>query len=232
MRERLSPNADDRPGAAVIDMLVLHYTGMPSAADALDRLCDPTAQVSAHWLVDEDGTVWRLVPEERRAWHAGASAWAGRSRLNDVSIGIELVNPGHAWGYRPFPAAQLASLVTLARGIVRRWRIPPQRVLGHADIAPARKEDPGELFDWRGLAQAGIGLWPAAHAVPVEAGEAVARALRCVGYDLDQPGVDVACATRAFQRHWRQERVDGIADRETRARLAGLLALINRRGRA
>lgn len=229
MHERLSPNADDRPDGTAIDMLVLHYTGMPTANAALDRLCDPAAKVSAHYLVDEDGTVWRLVPEERRAWHAGASAWAGRCRLNDVSIGIELVNPGHAWGYRTFPPEQLASLARLARGIVGRWRIPPDRVLGHADIAPARKEDPGELFDWRGLAEAGVGLWPAADAVPVAEGEAVARALRRVGYDLDQPGVDVACAIRAFQRHWRPARVDGIADRETRARLAGVLALINRR---
>ena len=148
-----------RRGAAV-DTLILHYTGMPSAAAALERLCDPAAAVSAHYLIDEDGSTTRLVPEERRAWHAGASIWAGRARLNDCSIGIELVNPGHEWGYRPFTEAQYASCIALCRAILERWPIPPHRVLAHSDVAPERKQDPGELFDWARLGAAGIGLWP------------------------------------------------------------------------
>ncbi len=132
---------------------MLHYTGMRSAAEALERLCDPAAKVSAHYLIDEDGTVVALVPDELRAWHAGVSWWQGRATLNDVSLGIELVNPGHAWGYRPFPDAQMAALVELAASLVARFRIAPFRVVGHSDIAPVRKDDPGELFDWPRLAQ-------------------------------------------------------------------------------
>src|SRR5262249_42163258 len=143
-----------------IDMLVLHYTGMQSAAAAIDRLCDPAAKVSAHYLIEEDGTAWRLVDETRRAFHAGVSFWQGTTDVNSASIGIELVNPGHEWGYRPFPDAQMQTLETLAQEILRRHAIPPDRVVGHSDVAPARKQDPGELFDWRRLADAGIGLWP------------------------------------------------------------------------
>jgi N-acetylmuramoyl-L-alanine amidase len=163
IRERPSPNHDSRgepPHMRPIDMLVLHYTGMQSAAAALDRLCDATAQVSAHYVVEEDGTPWRLVPEARRAFHAGVSCWHGESSLNHVSIGIEIVNPGHEWGYRPFPDPQMAALEELCRDILSRHPIPPYRVVGHSDIAPDRKADPGELFDWPRLARAGIGLWP------------------------------------------------------------------------
>ena len=158
--DRPSPNQDDRDGAG-IDMLVLHYTGMPSGAAAIDRLCDPAAKVSAHYTVDEDGTVYAHVPEARRAWHAGVSHWAGAANINSRSIGIELVNPGHEFGYRPFPEAQIAALTTLCHGILLRHPIPSWRVLGHSDVAPARKDDPGELFPWKRLAEAGIGLWPA-----------------------------------------------------------------------
>ena len=140
-------------------MLVLHYTGMPSAAAALARLCDPGAKVSAHYLVDEDGTVQALVAEQNRAWHAGVSFWRGATGLNDRSIGIEIVNPGHEFGYRPFPPAQMQAVRELCRGILARWPIPARNVVAHSDIAPNRKQDPGELFDWRGLAAAGIGLW-------------------------------------------------------------------------
>ena len=145
---------------AAIDMLVLHYTGMRSAAEALRRLTSPEAAVSAHYLIDEDGAVWRLVPEERRAWHAGVSYWRGRRDINSASIGIELVNPGHEFGYRAFPEAQVAALEVLCRDVLSRYQIPPRHVLGHSDVAPARKDDPGELFPWRRLARAGIGLWP------------------------------------------------------------------------
>src|SRR5262249_6695143 len=151
---------NERPVAGRIDMLVLHYTGMRTGEAALERLCDPVAKVSSHYLVEEDGTTWRLVPEEKRAWHAGVSFWAGERDINDFSIGIELVNPGHEFGYRPFPEAQMQALEALARDIVDRHAIRPHRVVGHSDVAPTRKTDPGELFDWARLARKGIGLWP------------------------------------------------------------------------
>ena len=198
-------------------MLVLHYTGMRSAEAALARLSDPAAKVSAHYLIDEDGTVVALVPEELRAWHAGLSWWQGRTGLNDVSIGIELVNPGHEWGYRPFPAAQMAALVELARGLVRRWAIPPERVLGHSDIAPARKEDPGELFDWPMLARAGL-CPPVPQAAPQPPDEAAAaHALARIGYAGAAQGVPLDVALRAFQRRWRPARCDGGLDGDTMA---------------
>jgi N-acetylmuramoyl-L-alanine amidase len=202
---------------------------MQSAALALDRLCDPAAKVSAHYLIDEDGSIVALVPEQARAWHAGVSAWQGGHGLNDRSIGIELVNPGHEWGYRAFPPAQYQACIALCQAIVARWPIPPRRVLGHSDVAPDRKEDPGELFDWPQLAAAGIGLWPAD-------GEGAPRPLATLqaqlarfGYDVPGHGrLDVATGQviAAFQRHFRPARVDGIADRGTRARLDGLLALL------
>src|SRR6516162_6429697 len=160
VRERPSPNHQRRSEPARIDMLVLHYTGMKTAGEAIDRLCDPAARVSAHYVVEEDGTVWRLVPEALRAFHAGRSCWAGGSDLNDVSIGIEIVNPGHEWGYRPFPEEQLAAVEHLSAALLSRFAIPCHRVVGHSDIAPDRKADPGELLDWPRLARAGIGIWP------------------------------------------------------------------------
>jgi N-acetylmuramoyl-L-alanine amidase len=220
-RERLSPNRDERPDGRRPDMLILHYTGMRGAAEALDRLCDPAAQVSAHWLIEEDGKVWRLVPEELRAWHAGVSFWDGESGLNACSIGIELVNPGHEFGYRPFPEAQMAALIELARGLVARWAIPPHRVLGHSDVAPRRKQDPGELFDWRRLASAGIGLWPRPSA-PVDD---AANALVALGYEV----ADLTATLTAFQRRFRPACLDGVADQETLALLGGLLDLLGRR---
>jgi N-acetylmuramoyl-L-alanine amidase len=229
MRRRWSPNADDRPAGCAIDALILHYTGMPSAAAALDRLCDPAALVSAHYLIDEDGDVVQLVPDERRAWHAGVSSWAGRARLNDCSIGIELVNPGHEWGYRPFTQAQYGACVELCRALLARWPIAPRRVLAHSDVAPARKQDPGELFDWARLAAAGIGLWP--QPGPGEA-RPIARLqaeLARFGYGVPQSG-HLDEATRlvlvAFQRHFRAARIDGRPDQATLACLDGLSALL------
>jgi N-acetylmuramoyl-L-alanine amidase len=214
-----SPNCDARD--APIDMLVLHYTGMKTAEEALARLCDPAAKVSAHYTIDRDGRVYRHVPEELRAWHAGVSYWAGTRNVNARSIGIEIVNPGHEFGYVPFADAQIAALIDLADGIFARHKIPPMRVVGHSDVAPARKEDPGELFPWKPLAEFGIGVWPesAGLAEPFEA------ALARFGYGVP-PEVEVPmeAVIRAFQRRFRPSCIDGIADRECEGILAGLLA--------
>lgn len=221
IRERPSPNWDARPPGTPIDTLILHYTGMPTAQAALDRLCDPAARVSSHYVVEEDGAVWRLVEERRRAWHAGVSCWRGHAALNDRSVGIEIVNPGHEWGYRPFPALQMAAVCELCLGILGRHPIPARNVVGHSDVAPDRKEDPGELFDWPGLAANGVGLWP----VPSrEAGtvDDVPAALRRIGYGDG----DLATTLRAFQRHWRPGAVNGRADDGTLARLHDVVAAL------
>jgi N-acetylmuramoyl-L-alanine amidase len=242
---RPSPNHDARPTGQPVDILLLHYTGMQSAEAALERLCDPAARVSSHYLIDENGACYRLVPEARRAWHAGVSAWAGSSEVNARSIGIELVNPGHEFGYRPFPAPQMAALQALCLGILSRHPIPAHRVLGHSDVAPLRKQDPGELFDWAGLARAGIGLWPAPDAARApdlaslglgmtgEAVRALQSALAAYGYGIEPGGrfdSTTAAVVTAFQRHFRQARVDGIADGETQSVLAHLLAKAMRPG--
>ena len=213
--ERPSPNHDGR-GGCPIDMLVLHYTGMAGAAAALDRLCDPAAKVSAHYVIDEDGTVHALVPEDRRAWHAGVSHWAGASNINSRSIGIELVNPGHEFGYRAFAEDQIAALIPLCHSILVRHPIASARVLGHSDVAPARKEDPGELFPWARLAKAGIGLWPQKRESDLGP-EALAR----FGYDPAAPQDKVITA---FQRHFRPKKLDGVWDAECAAILEGLLS--------
>jgi len=217
MLERLSPNREPRPDGTAIDMLVLHYTGMRTAEEALARMCDPAAKVSAHYCIDENGAVTRLVPEAECAWHAGVSSWRGDSNLNARSIGVELVNPGHEFGYVPFPEIQMTALILLASAIVRRHRIANRNVVGHSDIAPSRKQDPGELFDWRRLAAAGIGLWPQ----PAAASSAdVFAMMERYGYNAGEAG-----AVAAFQRHFRPARIDGIADDETARLLAGLLAI-------
>ena len=202
-------------------MLVLHYTGMPSAGAALARLCDPAAKVSAHYLVDEDGTVQALIAEQNRAWHAGASFWRGATGLNDRSIGVEIVNPGHEFGYRPFPPAQMQAVRSLCQGILARWPgIPARNVVAHSDIAPNRKQDPGELFDWRGLAGAGIGLWTDHFAPP---GDLVAD-LAAIGYDTRLAAIDVIAA---FQRHFLPDHVTGATDPKTAGRAAAIRALVD-----
>lgn len=213
-----SPNFQPRPDGTTVDMLVIHYTGMQSAQAALDRLCDPAAEVSAHYLIDEVGEVFPLVDEKNRAWHAGVSSWRGSAGVNSRSIGIELANPGHEFGYRPFPAAQMTALADLARGILSRWPIPARNVVGHSDVAPRRKQDPGELFDWYWLAQQGVGLWPKP-GTPV--GEAVPL-LAEYGYDTADPHA----ALVAFQRHFRPLSCDGVADAETLALLNGAVTLL------
>ena len=230
-----SPNHDERSQA--VDMLILHYTGMQTAQAALDRLRDPVAAVSSHYVVDEDGTVFRLVPEQRRAWHAGVSHWRGHSALNGRSIGIEIVNPGHEWGYRDFPVLQLAAVCDLCIGLLARHAIPARNVVGHSDVAPDRKEDPGERFDWRALAENGVGLWPA-DAVDLGTMGAVRDAVRLppvraalaeIGYRVAPEGaLDPALSTvlRAFQRHWRPEAVTGQADDGTLVRLLAVRDLV------
>jgi N-acetylmuramoyl-L-alanine amidase len=213
-----SPNHDARD--ADVDMLVLHYTGMKTADEALARLTDPAAKVSVHYTIGRDGRVYRHVPEERRAWHAGVSYWAGARNINARSIGIELVNPGHEFGYVPFTDEQIAALIDIAQEIMARHNISPARVVGHSDVAPARKEDPGELFPWRALAEYGIGLWP-------EGGVQTApqNALAQFGYglppDVEWTEKDVV---RAFQRRFRPKKLDGLWDVECSLRLASLLA--------
>ncbi|MBV9419774.1 MAG: N-acetylmuramoyl-L-alanine amidase [Alphaproteobacteria bacterium] len=215
-----SPNHDARPENTPVDILVLHYTGMKTADEALARLTDPAAKVSAHYTVDRDGRIYAHVPEDRRAWHAGVSYWAGERNINGRSIGIEIVNPGHEFGYIPFAEPQIAALIDLAQGILKRHPIPPHRVLGHSDVAPARKEDPGELFPWQQLAEFGIGLWPSAGK-----GEALAQELARFGYGL-APDVDVSLdkVITAFQRHFRPRELTGQWDGECAAALASLLA--------
>ena len=224
--DRPSPNFDARaPGDApqVVDILLLHYTGMRSAEDALSRLCDPAAKVSAHYCVDEDGTVYRLVDEAMRAWHAGVACWSGASNINARSIGIELVNPGHEFGYRAFPEPQIAALIELARGILSRHPVPPPRILGHSDVAPLRKEDPGELFPWSRLAAAGIGVWPRdAPSAPVPSEAEAKRRLAALGYGYLED--DFAAVVRAFQRHFRPEAITGSLDEAAAGRLDALLA--------
>ncbi len=213
-----SPNFDARPAA--VDFLVLHYTGMPSGAAAVARLRDPGAKVSSHYLVDEDGTVYALVGEEMRAWHAGVSCWRGVRGLNDRSIGIEIVNPGHEWGYRAFPEAQMIAVRDLCLGILARWDIPARNVVGHSDIAPGRKQDPGELFPWAWLAAAGVGVWTD----EVSAAGDLLGDLAAIGYDT---GLPVAVVVQAFQRHFLPDGVTGEADARTAGRAAALRTALN-----
>jgi N-acetylmuramoyl-L-alanine amidase len=232
-----SPNHNGRAGHGRPDMIVLHYTGMTSADAALDRLCSAEAHVSSHYLVFEDGRVFQLVPEAQRASHAGVSSWEGESDINSRSIGIEIANPGHDSGYPDFPERQIDAVIALCRDILARRPMRPDRVVAHSDVAPSRKNDPGEKFPWQRLHAAGIGHW-VAPAPPGDdrglakgdRGPAVAELqslLAAYGYGVgasgrfDQATRDVVVA---FQRHFRPARVDGIADRSTIETLRRLLA--------
>jgi N-acetylmuramoyl-L-alanine amidase len=237
IRDLPSPNHDARPGGVPVDMLILHYTGMPSADGAIERLRDPAAAVSSHYVVDEDGSVFRLVQEDQRAWHAGISHWRGHSGLNARSIGIEIVNPGHEWGYRDFPVLQLAALCDLCLTILARHPIPPRNVIAHSDVAPDRKEDPGERFDWQAMAENGVGLWPSGvpdHGTTGAIRDAaslrpVRAALAEIGYRVvPEGGLDPGLSTvlRAFQRHWRPEAITGQVDDGTLGRLQAVLRLV------
>lgn len=233
-----SPNIESRSGQ-VVDMLIFHYTDMLSAEAAIARMCDPTAKVSAHYVVAEDGAVTQLVAEDMRAWHAGESHWRGSSNINARSIGIELCNPGHSNGYVPFPAVQMQALHRLSLEIIGRHSIPPRNIVGHSDVAFLRKRDPGELFDWRWLAQQGIGLFPF-EARPLtgtelkrgDTGTPVMRlqtALANWGYGLKQDGeygVKTEQCVIAFQRHYRPENLDGVWDNACAGLLATLLGMV------
>lgn len=227
-----SPNHDARGTGTTIELLILHYTGMQTAGAAIARLADPAARVSAHYVIDEDGSVYQMVPEDRRAWHAGISGWGDISDVNGRSIGIELVNPGHDWGYRPFPEAQVAALVDLGQAIVFRHGLPPRAVIGHSDVAPARKLDPGELFPWPRLAAHGLGLWPdAAPASTIVDPSAAHRLLAMIGYRFDLPHTTPAMIISAFQRHWRPEQVDGVLDATTMGLIEAVAALFREAAR-
>ena len=214
-----SPNFGPRPAGCPIDMLVIHYTGMDSGPAALARLRDPAAEVSSHYLIEEDGRIFQLVAEEMRAWHAGRSYWRGETDINSRSIGIELVNPGHEFGYRPFSATQIAALLALSRQILARHPIPACNVVGHSDVAPARKQDPGELFPWQALAEQGLGLWPQSLSSEMMT-EAEARThLAAFGYD---PTLSLEDLLQAFHRHFRPQAVTGELDGESCALSRGL----------
>jgi N-acetylmuramoyl-L-alanine amidase len=232
-----SPNHDER--RAGIDMLVLHYTGMQDAASALARLTDPRAKVSSHYLVDDEGIVFTLVDETRCAWHAGVSSWKGETDLNSRSIGIEIDHPGHDGGNPPFNATQIDAVIALSRGIIARWGISPERVLAHSDVAPRRKEDPGENFPWGEFHRAGIGHYveptPLSEGAALGMGddgkpvEELQRLLLAYGYGLEVTGSfgeQTRSVVTAFQRHFRQARVDGRADASTIETLRRLSAAL------
>ncbi|MGP9809910.1 N-acetylmuramoyl-L-alanine amidase [Rhodopseudomonas sp. NSM] len=231
-----SPNFGERNKGRQPDMIVLHYTGMPDVEGALTRLCKAGTEVSAHYVVLEDGRILQCVPESKRAWHAGVAKWAGEADVNSCSIGIEIINRGHDWGYPDYPLRQIAAVIALCRGIIIRRNVQPHRILGHSDVAPARKKDPGEKFPWRALAASGVGHWiePARieagavlrHGAEGEQVQVMQQALADYGYGIAVTGkFDHATfeVVTAFQRHFRPEKVDGIADGSTLATLHALL---------
>jgi N-acetylmuramoyl-L-alanine amidase len=245
-----SPNHGARPAGSRIDCILLHYTGLRNEAlddwtrdpggEALRWLCEPESQVSCHYIVDRDGRVTQLVPEERRAWHAGRGAWKGCTDINSCSIGIEIVNAGHAGGLPPYPDVQIDAVIALCKDIIARRDIPAERILAHSDIAPDRKADPGEHFPWDALHRAGIGVWVEAvrdgDGMVLREGDAcedvrvLQEKLARVGYDLTPNGVydeRTKFVVRAFQRRYRPSRVDDVADAGTRATLDALLAALN-----
>ena len=235
-----SANFGERNKGRLPDMILLHYTGMPDAEGAITKLCTTGSEVSAHYIVLEDGRIVQCVPEAKRAWHAGISSWAGDEDINSCSIGIEIINRGHDGGYPEFPSRQIAAVIALCRGIILRRNIPSHRVLGHSDVAPARKKDPGEKFPWHSLANSGVGHW--VQPVPITRGETLKlgsigdgvrdmqKALSKYGYGVPVTGrfdgITMEVVT-AFQRHFRPERIDGIADHSTLLTLHALLSSLS-----
>lgn len=234
---KASPNFNDR--ALPVSILVLHYTGMETGDAAIDRLCDPEAQVSAHYVLREDGSILSLVDEDKRAWHAGISEWNGITDVNSASVGIEIVNGGHDFGLPGFPDAQINALIPLCKRIIATHQIAPRNIVGHSDIAPDRKEDPGEKFPWAGLAAAGIGLWPGDgnedRRILFKLGDRdrgitlLQQALAGIGYGVTLDGVmseAMVSVVKAVQRRYRPQQIDGIVDMETFDLVARLARLI------
>ena len=236
---RPSPNFGKRREGRRADTLILHYTGMATGEAAEDWLCNPASEVSSHYLVHEDGRIVQMVPEAARAWHAGKGSWKGEEDVNSFSIGIEIVNPGHQLGYRDFPDVQIEAVAELCRNVCLRTPILPQRVLAHSDTAPGRKVDPGEKFPWKLLAEAGVGHW--VDPAPIRGGKVLASGdrgpavaalqhrLAEYGYGIETTGVFdsvTMIVVAAFQRHFRPERVDGIADLSTRETLEKLISAL------
>ena len=235
-----SANCGEREKGRLPDMIVLHYTGMPDVEGAIARLCTAGSDVSAHYIVLEDGRIVQCVPEAKRAWHAGVAFWAGEEDINSCSIGVEIVNRGHDWGYPDFPLRQIAAVIALCRGIMLRRKVPSHRVLGHSDVAPSRKKDPGEKFPWHSLANSGVGHW--VQPAPIVRGQLLKigavsddvrdlqQALAKYGYGIPINGKYEATTMEvvtAFQRHFRPLRVDGIADRSTLTTLQELLGSLS-----
>jgi len=239
-----SPNHGERRDGRTPDCVILHYTGMASGEAALERLCDPAAEVSCHYVVWEDGRIDQLVAENRRAWHAGASRWKGARDINSRSIGVELVNPGHVGGApAPYPVAQIEAAAALCRDVGGRHAIEPERVLAHSDIAPGRKIDPGEAFPWERLRELGVGHWatparPYPRSPAAREGDTGLR-VKVLQSDLARYGYDIAvdgafgpltrAVVEAFQRHFRRAKADGVADAETIATLRSLLDALKAR---
>jgi len=228
MKKIPSLNHNFRSKGTKIDMVILHYTGMKSKSSAIKRLCDKKARVSAHYLIDERGEISKLVDEKFAAWHAGKASWEGKHDINNRSIGIELVNPGHRYGYKKFTKKQISSLITLLQRIIKRYKIPEDRILGHSDVAPQRKTDPGELFDWRCLAKKNIGIWPKG-TYPNNKKNYTIKSMQLMlssfGYDLNVSGKldrQTKKVISAFQRHFRPKKIDGIFDHETVSKLLDL----------
>lgn len=233
-----SPNHGERRGGVSPDMLILHYTGMQDSETALRRLCEESSEVSSHYLVFEDGRIAQLVPESRRAWHAGEASWENVTDINSRSIGIEICNPGHDYGYPSFPKKQIKSVIALCKDIVRRQKIRADRVLAHSDIAPGRKQDPGEKFPWDELHRHGVGHWVKPEKIGGDAGfrdgdhneeiAAVQKQFRDYGYKVVPTGTfdeTTKNIVLAFQRHFRPKRIDGVLDASTRATLNKLFAI-------
>jgi len=225
-----SPNFENRPPSVSVNLLLFHYTGMKSAAEAIARLCSPKSKVSAHYLIDEVGNIFSLVEENKRAWHAGVASWNDDVDINNISVGIEIANPGHEFGYSRYPERQMIAVEALSIDIIKRHSIRAARVLGHSDVSPSRKCDPGELFDWERLAAAGIGIWPKISPVSVnfEIGSIrqCQKQLKMIGYGLKITGV-LDELTRdtilAFQRHWLPNQLTGKFDVETVWRMESVL---------
>ncbi len=236
---RVSPNFAPRREGARPEIIILHYTGMETGEAAEAWLCDPVSEVSSHYIVHEDGRVTQMVRESDRAWHAGKSSWRGRTDVNSLSVGIEIVNPGHAFGYRDYTVAQIEAVISLCRGITQRHGVPAHNILAHSDVAPGRKIDPGEKFPWKALAAAGVGHF--VEASPIGRGrflssgdrgrlvEALQAMLALYGYGVEISGIfdlQTKIVVEAFQRHFRTEQIDGIADRSTIETLHRLLVAL------